>query len=62
MGVERNEPHPSYRSRPGVLFIAHRRPTIFEQCLVIPTASLPWWKPQMGHLLMRSGNLKPEEE
>lgn len=41
------QPHASYRSRPGVLFITHQRPTIFEQSLVISTASLPWWKPQI---------------
>ena len=41
------QPQSSYRSRPGVLFFSHDRPTIFEQSMVIHTASLPWWKPQI---------------
>ena len=43
-----NQPFSSSRSRPGVVFITHRRPTIFEEHLVLHTASLPWWRPQIA--------------
>jgi len=43
-----NQPYPSTRSRPGVLFVTHRRHTIFEEHLVLHTASLPSWKPQIA--------------
>lgn len=42
-----SQPHSLHTSRRGVFFVAHRRPTIFEQRVVLRTASLPWWKPQI---------------
>jgi len=42
-----NQPYSSIRSRPGVVFITHQRHKIFEERLVLHTASLPWWRPQI---------------
>jgi len=53
------QPHAPYGGRPGVLFLTHQRPKLFEERVVLHTASLPWWKPQI--ILSRRRGQKRDE-